>query len=92
MRRQILSIMADKVRFSKLHRYIPGLTNYRFMEAKRHCLAYGTLCFFFIRLLSEFRNDYFFCVYKLHSTQNRQNVYALHVVWQTVVCNLFCVL
>ena len=41
---------------------------------------------------SEFHNDYFFCVYKLHSTQARQNVYALHVVWQTVVCNLFCVL
>ena len=41
---------------------------------------------------SDFRNDYFFCVYKLHSTQARQNVYALHVVWQTVVCNLFCLL
>lgn len=40
-RRQILSIMADKVRYSKLLRYIPGLTKYRFTEAKRHCLAYG---------------------------------------------------
>ena len=40
-RRQILSIMADKVRFSTLLRYIPGLTKYRFTEAKRHCLAYG---------------------------------------------------
>ena len=33
--------MADKVGFSKLLRYIPDLTNYRFTEAKRHCLAYG---------------------------------------------------
>ena len=40
-RRQILSIMADKVSYSKLLRFIPGLTKYRFTEAKRHCLAYG---------------------------------------------------
>ena len=40
-RRQILSIMADKVRFTKLLRYIPCLTNYRFTDAKRHCLTYG---------------------------------------------------
>ena len=40
-RRQILSIMADKLRYNKLLRYIPGLTKYRFTEAKRHCLAYG---------------------------------------------------
>ena len=40
-RRQILSIMADKVRYRTLLRYIPGLTKYRFTEAKRHCLAYG---------------------------------------------------
>ena len=40
-RRQILSIMADKVRYSKLLRYIPGLTRYRFTEAKRHCLTNG---------------------------------------------------
>ena len=39
--RQILSIMADKVRFTKLLRYIPCLTNYRFTDAKRHCLTYG---------------------------------------------------
>jgi hypothetical protein len=41
VRRQILSIMADKVRYSTLLRYIPGLTRYRFTEAKRHCLEYG---------------------------------------------------
>lgn len=41
VRRQILSIMADKVRYSVLLRYIPGLTRYRFTEAKRHCLTYG---------------------------------------------------
>ena len=40
-RRQILSIMADKLRYNKPLRYIPGLTKYRFSEAKRHCLAYG---------------------------------------------------
>ena len=39
--RQILSIMADEVRFTKLLRYIPCLTNYRFTDAKRHCLTYG---------------------------------------------------
>lgn len=41
VRRQILSIMADKVRYSTLLRHIPGLTRYRFTEAKRHCLTYG---------------------------------------------------
>ena len=40
-RHQILSIMADKVRYKKLLKYIPGLTKYRFAEAKRHCLSYG---------------------------------------------------
>ena len=40
-RRQILSIMADKVRHKKIIRYIPGLSKYRFTEAKRHCLIYG---------------------------------------------------
>lgn len=37
---QILSIMADKVSFNKLRRWIPDLTNYRFTEAKRHCLKH----------------------------------------------------
>lgn len=40
-RRQILSIMADKVRYKKIIRYIPGLSKYRYTEAKRHCLTYG---------------------------------------------------
>ena len=40
-RRQILSITADKVRYRKLLQFIPGLTKYRFKEAKRHCLTYG---------------------------------------------------
>ena len=40
-RRQILSIMADKVSFKKLRRWIPDLSNYRFTEAKRHCLVHG---------------------------------------------------
>ena len=41
VRHQILSIMADKVHYSTLLRYIPGLTRYRFTEAKLHCLEYG---------------------------------------------------
>ena len=40
-RRQILSIMADKVRYSRLLQFIPGLTKYRFTEAKHHCFTYG---------------------------------------------------
>ena len=40
-RRQILSIMADKVSFRKLRRWIPDLSNYRFTEAKHHCLVHG---------------------------------------------------
>ena len=40
-RRQILSNMVDKVRYSRLLQFIPGLTKYRFTEAKRHCLNYG---------------------------------------------------
>ena len=40
-RRQILSIMADKVRYKTLLKFIPGVTKYRFTEAKRHCLTYG---------------------------------------------------
>ena len=34
-RRQILSIMADKVSFKKLRLWIPDLSSYRFTEAKR---------------------------------------------------------
>ena len=40
-RRQILSIMADKVRYKRIIRYIPGLSKYRYTEAKRHYLTYG---------------------------------------------------
>lgn len=40
-RRQILSIMADKVRYKKIIRYIPGLSKYRYTEAKRHCVIHG---------------------------------------------------
>ena len=40
-RRQILSIMAAKVHYKKIIRYIPGLSKYRYTEAKRHCLTYG---------------------------------------------------
>lgn len=40
-RRQILSIMADKVTFPTLKKWIPGLTRYRFSVARKHVLIYG---------------------------------------------------
>jgi hypothetical protein len=40
-RRQILSIMADKLRFKRLQQYIPDITKFKYTEAKRHCLLYG---------------------------------------------------
>ena len=40
-RRQMLSIMADKVAFSKLKKWIPDLTRYRFGVARRHALIHG---------------------------------------------------
>ena len=40
-RRQIPSIMADKVRYKTLLKYVPDLTKYRYTEAQRHCLTHG---------------------------------------------------
>ena len=40
-RRQILSIMADKVSFKTLQRWIPGLTRYRFNIARHHQFLHG---------------------------------------------------
>ena len=40
-RRQILSIMTDKVHYEKIIRYIPGLSKYRYTEAKSHCVTHG---------------------------------------------------
>ena len=40
-RRQILSVMADKVSFKRLQCWIPDLTKHRYTEAKRHCLIHG---------------------------------------------------
>ena len=40
-RRQILSVMADKVPFKRLLKWIPDLTKYRKTEAKRHCFLHG---------------------------------------------------
>lgn len=40
-RRQILSVMADKVSFKRMQRWIPDLTKHRYTEAKRHCLIHG---------------------------------------------------
>ena len=40
-RRQILSIMADKMPFKQLKQWIPDLTKHTFTEAKRHCLIKG---------------------------------------------------
>ena len=40
-RRQVLSIMADKLTLNQLRHWIPDLSQYRFTEARRHCLVYG---------------------------------------------------
>ena len=40
-RRQILSIMADKVTFRSLKKWIPGLTRYRFSVARKHTILHG---------------------------------------------------
>lgn len=40
-RRQILSIMADKMPLKELKHYIPGLTRYRFSMARHHKLLHG---------------------------------------------------
>ena len=40
-RRQILSIMADKVSYKALQKWIPNLTRYRFSEARKHILVKG---------------------------------------------------
>lgn len=41
VRRQLLSIMADKIPYSSLKKWIPGLTRYRFTEARHHILLHG---------------------------------------------------
>lgn len=40
-RRQILSIMADKIPYSSLKNWIPGLSRYRFNMARHHTLLQG---------------------------------------------------
>ena len=40
-RQQTLLIMADKVRYKKIICYIPGLSKYRYTEAKRHYVIHG---------------------------------------------------
>ena len=40
-RKQILSVMADKLSFKDLEQLIPGLSRYRFTAARRHRLEYG---------------------------------------------------
>ena len=40
-RRQILSIMADKVTFQTLKKWIPDLTRYRFGIARKHTMLHG---------------------------------------------------
>ena len=56
-RRQILSIMADKVRYKTLLKFIPGLTKYRFTEAKCHCLTFGRGASRTCRLACETESD-----------------------------------
>ncbi|CAH3141347.1 unnamed protein product [Pocillopora meandrina] len=40
-RRQILSIMADKMDFETLQNWLPGLTRYRFIIARHHRILHG---------------------------------------------------
>lgn len=40
-RRQILSIIADLAPFREIQKFIPGLTEYRFKEARLHICKYG---------------------------------------------------
>ena len=40
-RRQILSIMADKINFKELQKWIPHLTRYRYSIARHHILLHG---------------------------------------------------
>ena len=40
-RRQVLSIMADKLTLNQLQHWIPDLSQYHFTEARHHCLVYG---------------------------------------------------
>ena len=41
-RRQILSIMGDKVSLTKIRKWIPGLTRFRFTVARQHALINGS--------------------------------------------------
>ena len=41
-RRQILSIMADKVSLATIQQWIPGLTSYRFKVARQHDAVHGS--------------------------------------------------
>ena len=41
-RRQILSIMADKVSLATIKQWIPGLTSYRFKVARQHAAVHGS--------------------------------------------------
>ena len=40
-KRQILSVMVDKVSYSTLQRWIPELSRYRFTAARKHILVHG---------------------------------------------------
>ena len=40
-RRQVLGIIADLVPFSQIQKFIPGITEYRFKQARLHIFKYG---------------------------------------------------
>ena len=40
-RRQVLSIMADLIPYSVLQQFIPGITDYRIKEARKHAIQHG---------------------------------------------------
>ena len=57
-RRQILSIMADKVPLNELKRYIPGLTSYRFNIARHHKRLHGRGAFVSVDIARRMKVDY----------------------------------
>lgn len=57
-RRQILSIMADKIPLKELQHYIPGVTSYRFNIARHHRLLHGRGTVVPVNVARRMRVDY----------------------------------
>ena len=57
-RRQILSIMADKVPLNELTQYIPGITSYRFNVTRHHKLLHGRGAVVSVDIAKRMKVDY----------------------------------